>query len=291
LKAAASFVTAALALCACRTGAPAPQAPPPAPVPQAAPAAPSDLLPEASRAALGGRVELVYDARATVQLQIENRLARVSGRVELIALDGRLLGARVDAAIDPPAPATAARVELHLRDGRWLALDHAARSFGVSEDPAALAGPAQYAAALLPADLVDPSRWIPAGATARAGETTEFGGLDCASLEWTAQAARGEWLIGPDGLPRLRVSTVETPGREAEVRRLVVQRWERRAFTPRAVVPPSGWTELAPVPRAAVPGPRTPIEVRSLADSVEPLRLAFEAGAGKPRVIGTFAPS
>jgi hypothetical protein len=291
LKAAASLVAAALALCACRAGAPAPEAPPSAPAAPAAQAALPDLLPAASREALAGRIELAFDARATVQLQIENRLTRVSGRVELVALDGRLLGARVDAAIDQPAPAPAARVELHLRDGRWLALDHAARSFCASEDPAALAGRAQLAAALLPADLVDPSRWIPAGATARAGETTDFGGLDCASLEWTAQASRGEWLIGPDGLPRLRASTVETPGRESEVRRLVLQRLERRAFTPRAPVPPSGWSELAPVPPAAPTGPTRPIEVRSLAASVEPLRAAFEAGAGKPRVIGTFAPS
>lgn len=288
LRAAAALLALILPL-ACRSAAPTT----PVATPRATPAAPSgvDPLLAASAAAFAGELALAYDGSATIQLQIENRLTRVTGRVELAARDGALLAARIDAQVNPPAPQAAGRVVLDWSNGRWLALDHAQRSACVSPDPAQLPARARDALALLPRDFCAPRAWIPAGAGASAGERTDFAEQECASVAWRGLHASGELLIARDGVPRLVVETRETPGVEVEVRRVVLQGLARRAPPAAPLVPPPGWSELAPqAPPAPRPVPE-PGPLVSLAESFEPLRAAFDAAAGKPRVIATFSPT
>jgi hypothetical protein len=289
LNARAALASLCLAAAACSAPDPAQATHQPARIEHAA----LDPLLAPSIAALAGDVRLAYDARGTVQLQIENRLTRATGRVELDAHEGTPVELRIDARLEPPAPDVAGRIQLSYSAGRWLALDHASRTWCSTESGEQLPARALTALfALVPRDLAAPAKWIPQHARARAGEAAEFDGHACASLVWSDAHSSGEWLIAPDGLPRLYVETRVTPGSEVEVHRVVLQRLSSAPASETRAQPlgvPDGCTEAtpqaAPAPRAV---PAQPALV-SLAESFEPLRAAFDAAAGKPRVIATFS--
>jgi hypothetical protein len=233
-----------------------------------------------------------------LQRQIDNQLTRVQGKVEVAALDGALLAAHIEAEVRMPGSAAPRSLRLDYADDAWVALDAAARTRCSSAEPARLPEPARAALALLPPDLLQPRKWIPAAAGARLAADTVLGGAPCANLEWSSPdgLSSGQWLIArSDGLPRLCVETRDTPGVEIEVRRWTLRSVERApgfaALPSASTALPDGWTEVAAcVPPAPIASP-TAAQPLSLAHSVEPLRAAFDAAAGVPRVIGTFAPS
>jgi hypothetical protein len=204
---------------------------------------------------------------------------------------------RVDAAVRDLRDEVGRDVTLIRADGRYVFLDHAARTRAEGETPL-LGGVASRMAydlaRILPAE---PAHVADAGAPSL-GEPLTLGGVPCRTL--LAKTSDGPtahvwYLASSDGLPRLWETTRELGAGDTLRKRMTIRGIGASPQGPDVALggyagyerrEPAAWEDPEARGRDADAGSFT-----SLADGVGALREAFNADREHVRAIGLFAPS
>lgn len=255
---------------------------------------------DALRGALSSVRALRYEATLQRSLVVEEETWRASGGVVLARAAGTApFRARVEARVSCTDPAAPRDVVLVRNGEHWLFVDHGTRSF-VLGDSAHLGGEwSETAWRLVLRDLLIDAPFAEAGGLAETRAET-YAGEACRRFDGESGDARKKlalWIGAADLLPRLVERTTKLPGAETLVERLTLAKLAQNPsyfVDPFDLTPPEGYArrepEIASTSEPSAPE-STPAALVQVASDVTPVRDAFEAQRGKPRVIGLFAPT